>query len=81
MLCSASYKNKENINLSRVPGYARHDKDTGSSEIQVARLSARIEQISGHLKSNRKDFAAKRGLVALLSQRKTLLQYLYREDR
>lgn len=78
---SASYKNKENIDLSRVPAYGRHEKDTGSSEIQIARLSARIDQISDHLKMNRKDFAAKRGLVALLSQRKTLLQYLYRENR
>lgn len=79
--CSASYKNKENIDLSKVPTYARASNDTGSPEYQVATLTARIEQISKHLANNRKDHAAKRGLVAILNQRKSLLQYLYRKDR
>ncbi|KAG2435518.1 hypothetical protein HYH02_011812 [Chlamydomonas schloesseri] len=77
----ASYKNQENINLEKVAIYKRHDADVGSSEVQVARLSARIAQISAHLAQNRKDFAARRGLEAILSQRKTLLQYLFRTDR
>lgn len=71
----------ENIDLSKLPALQRHDADTGSSEVQVARLTARIEQISKHLSQNRKDFAARRGLEAILSQRKSLLQYLYRQDR
>lgn len=79
--CSNSYKNGENIDLSKVPQYARHEKDCGSPEYQVARLTARIGQISKHLSTNKKDHAAKRGLVAILSQRKSLLQYLYRRDR
>lgn len=78
---SHSYKNGENINLSRVAEVAKHENDTGSSEYQVARLTARIEQLSKHLQANKKDFSAKRGLQAILSQRKSLLQYLYRKDR
>lgn len=78
---SASYKNQENINLEKVPAFKRHDADVGSSEVQVARLSARIMQISAHLAQNKKDFAARRGLEAILSQRKSLLQYMYKTDR
>ncbi|KAF5832676.1 hypothetical protein DUNSADRAFT_11384 [Dunaliella salina] len=76
-----SYKNKENVDLSRVDNYARHEKDTGSSEYQVALLSARLQQISAHLSTNRKDVAARRGLIAILSLRKRHLQYLYRKNR
>lgn len=80
-LRSQSYKNLENINLSRLPEFARHENDTGSSEYQVARLSARVTQLSTHLQANKKDYAAKRGLQAILAQRKSLLQYLYRDNR
>ena len=78
---SQSYKNLENINLSRLPEFARHENDTGSPEYQVARLCARVSQLSSHLQANKKDYAAKRGLQAILAQRKSLLQYLYRENR
>mmetsp|Transcript_70380 Transcript_70380/g.155236 ORF Transcript_70380/g.155236 Transcript_70380/m.155236 type:complete len:145 (+) Transcript_70380:27-461(+) len=78
---SHSYKNGENIDLSKVAQYARHEKDTGSPEAQVARLTARVAQLSPHLIANKKDHAAKRGLQAVLNQRKKLLQYLYKEDR
>ena len=78
---SASYKNKENINLDKVPNYKQHDSDAGSTQIQIARLSARIEQISTHLRVNRKDYSSKRGLEMVLSQRKRLLKYLYRTNR
>lgn len=80
-LCSNSYKNLENIDLSNLPKYARKENDTGSSEYQVARLTARIGQISSHLSKNKKDFAAKRGLQTILNTRKSLLQYLYRKDK
>lgn len=78
---SASFKNKENINLEKVPAYKQHESDAGSTQVQIARLSARIEQISTHLRINRKDFSSRRGLEAVLSQRKRLLKYLYRTDR
>ena len=83
MTCSYrhSYKNGENIDLSRLVEVSKDSKDTGSSEVQIARLSARVQQISGHLQKNRKDHAAKRGLQQILAQRKSLLQYLYRQNR
>ncbi|KAG2500247.1 hypothetical protein HYH03_001825 [Edaphochlamys debaryana] len=77
----ASYKNQENIDLSKLAALQRHDKDCGSTEVQVARLTARIVQISSHLAANKKDHAARRGLMNILSQRKSLLQYLYKIDR
>lgn len=79
--CSASYQNKENVDLSQVAKYAHHEKDVGSSEVQIARLTARVQQISSHLKENRKDHSSKRGLEAVLSQRKSLMRYLYRTNR
>jgi small subunit ribosomal protein S15 len=53
----------------------------GSTEVQIARLTARVEQISGHLKANRKDFSGQRGLQMVLNQRRKLLQYLYKRNR
>ena len=79
--CSNAYKNLENVDLSKLPAYQRHERDCGSSEVQVARLTARISQISSHLAQNRKDYAARRGLEAILSQRKSLLQYVFKSDR
>ncbi len=79
--CSASFKNKENIDLSKVASYARTASDVGSTEVQIARLTARVQQISTHLKENRKDFSSRRGLEAVLSQRKRLMQYLYKTNR
>ncbi|KAF8071126.1 rps15 [Scenedesmus sp. PABB004] len=76
-----SFKNKENVDLSKVANYARHANDAGSTEVQIARLSARVQQISSHLKENRKDSSSKRGLEAVLAQRKSLMQYLYRTNR
>lgn len=78
---SASYKNKENVDLTKVPAFAHHEKDVGSTEVQIARLTARVEQISGHLKTNRKDYSGQRGLQSVLNQRKTLLRYLYKKNR
>jgi hypothetical protein len=46
LLYSASFRNKENIDLSRVDGYKTHDADTGSTKVQIARLSARVQQVS-----------------------------------
>lgn len=61
--------------------FARSESDVGSTEVQIARLTARVEQISSHLKQNRKDFSGQRGLQAVLAQRRKLLQYLYKSDR
>ena len=60
--------------------YARHTKDTGSVEVQVALLSQRIGELTGHLKSHKKDHSSRRGLIGLVNQRRQLLDYLGSRD-
>jgi len=67
--------------LSKVDSFKRHDSDTGSAEYQIARLSARVLQLTSHLQQHKKDFATRRGLMQILSQRKQLLLYLQRTDK
>lgn len=55
-------------------------KDTGSPEVQVAILTARIEKLTAHLTANNKDHHSRRGLVRMVSQRRKLLDYLRRTD-
>lgn len=58
--------------------YGQKDKDTGSPEVQVALLTDRITNLAGHLAKFKKDKHNQRGLILLVSQRKTLLKYLKR---
>lgn len=60
--------------------FGRHEKDTGSSEVQIAILTERINQLNAHLEKNRKDFQSRLGLLKLVSQRKRLLNYLKRDN-
>ncbi|CUU11325.1 MAG: 30S ribosomal protein S15 [Fimbriimonadales bacterium] len=60
--------------------FKRHEGDTGSPEVQIALLTARINQLTEHLKKHRKDFHSRRGLVMLVGQRRQLLNYLANED-
>jgi small subunit ribosomal protein S15 len=55
-------------------------KDTGSTEVQVALLTERINQLTGHMMANRHDYHSQRGLLKLVGQRRRLLAYLSRED-
>lgn len=57
-----------------------HDKDTGSPEVQIALLTQRIEHLTGHFAKHTADKHSRRGLHAMVSQRKGLLNYLKRED-
>jgi small subunit ribosomal protein S15 len=57
-----------------------HDADTGSADIQVALLSHRINNLTEHLKSNRKDISSRRGLLMMVSKRRRLLDYLISKD-
>jgi small subunit ribosomal protein S15 len=56
------------------------EKDTGSTEVQVAVLTERINQLTEHMMANRHDYHSQRGLVKLVGQRRRLLAYLSRED-
>ena len=60
--------------------YRLGDKDTGSCEVQVALLTARIAHLTAHLSTNKKDFHSRRGLLAMTSRRRKLLDYLKRTD-
>ena len=57
-----------------------HEKDTGSSEVQIALLSKRIAHLTEHLKTHRKDFHSRRGLLMMAAKRRKLLDYLKREN-
>ena len=65
-------KNKEEI----AKAYGKNEKDTGSTAVQVAMMSKKISELTEHLKSNKKDFATKRGLLMMVGKRKRLLSYL-----
>lgn len=60
--------------------YATHEGDTGSPEVQVAILTARIQELTEHLKSNPKDHHSRRGLLQMVGQRRGLLDYLKKND-
>ena len=60
--------------------YKLHDKDTGSSEVQVALFTEKIEQLTDHLKNHPKDNHSRRGLLKMVSKRKRLLDYLQEKD-
>ena len=72
--------NKETI-AGLVSSVARSKNDTGSTEVQILLLTARVEQISIHLKKFPKDHHSRRGLLKLVGQRKTFVKYLTRIDK
>ncbi len=63
-----------------VESYRVHEKDTGSTEVQVALLTERINGLSDHFKVHKKDHHSRRGLLHLVSQRRRLLTYLRRTE-
>ena len=60
--------------------FSRHETDTGSSEVQIALLSERINRLTDHLKENKHDEHSRRGLLKLVGQRRRHLNYLSRKD-
>ncbi len=60
--------------------FARQEGDTGSTEVQVALLTERINQLTGHMTANRHDYSSQRGLLKLVGQRRRLLTYLSKQD-
>ena len=60
--------------------YRRDDSDTGSPEVQIAILTTRINNLTEHMQTHKKDYACRRGLLALVSRRRRLLDYLKRVD-
>jgi len=63
-----------------IEGYRLHETDTGSADVQVALLTQRINHLTEHLKSNKKDHASRRGLLMMVGRRRRLLEYVHRHD-
>ena len=66
--------------LAVIKEYATHEGDTGSTEVQVAILTSRIQYLTEHLKEHKKDHHSRRGLLKLVGQRRNMLDYLRRKD-
>jgi small subunit ribosomal protein S15 len=71
---------KTEVKLTLVGDYRTHDADTGSSQVQVALLTQRINELTEHFKVHKKDNNSRRGLLILVSRRRKLLDYLKRRD-
>ena len=69
-------KNKHEI----ISKFGKNEKDSGSIEVQVAMLSQKIAELTEHLKTNAKDFQAKRGLLMMVGRRKRMLTYIKKSD-
>ena len=63
-----------------ISNFKLHENDTGSPEVQIALLSARIEYLTEHFKTHKKDHHSRRGLLKLVGQRRRLLDYLKKKD-
>jgi small subunit ribosomal protein S15 len=70
----------ESNQTSDLKEFQLHDKDTGSADVQVALLTRRIEHLTEHLKINRKDHSSRRGLLKMVAQRRSLLDYLSKTE-
>ena len=69
---SINLQNKQEI----VKEFGKNEKDTGSSAVQIAMMTKKISELTEHLKTNKKDFATKRGLLMMVGKRKRLLAYV-----
>ncbi len=63
-----------------IQDHKRGDSDTGSPEVQIAILSTRINNLTEHMRTHKKDYASRRGLLAMVSRRRRLLDYLRKID-
>ncbi len=63
-----------------IDAHAKHEGDTGSPEVQIALLTARIEDLTGHFKAHKKDFHSRTGLLKMVGRRRNLLNYLKETD-
>jgi len=63
-----------------IEGYRQSDEDTGSPEVQIAILTTRINSLTEHLRTHKKDYASRRGLLAMVSRRRRLLDYVRKVD-
>jgi len=70
----------QDVKLAIIAEHQRSEKDTGSSEVQIAVLTKQISVLTEHLKSNHKDHSSRLGLLKLVGQRRRLMRYLRKKD-
>jgi small subunit ribosomal protein S15 len=63
-----------------IKSYGSNEKDSGSADVQVAILTERIKNLTEHLKTHKKDFGSRRGLLSMVGQRRNLLQYIKKKN-
>jgi small subunit ribosomal protein S15 len=68
------------LKQSTITQYGKNEGDTGSTEVQIAIMQARIQQITDHLRTHKKDFHSRRGLLLLVGKRRRLEAYLKNKD-
>jgi len=66
--------------IETIKKFGSHEGDTGSTEVQIALITERISQLTGHMAANRHDYSSQRGLLKLVGKRRRLLTYLSNED-
>ena len=71
---------QKELKTNIIEQYATHEGDTGSPEVQIAILTNRIAHLTEHLKVNKKDFHSRRGLQKMIGHRRSLLNYLQKND-
>jgi small subunit ribosomal protein S15 len=71
---------KKEVKTKLITDYHRHDSDTGSPEVQIAILTGRIQQLTEHLRANKKDESCRRGLLKMVGDRRRMLTYLRKVD-
>ncbi len=69
------------VKTAVIKNVALHPQDTGSADVQVSILSRQIEELTGHLKKNPKDFHSRRGLLQMVADRRSHLRYLEKNDK
>jgi small subunit ribosomal protein S15 len=82
-VCRIKKKDTKKMKLDKAAiknEFQRHDRDTGSSEVQIAILTRQIQALTEHLKANKKDHSSRYGLLRKVANRRNLLDYLKREN-
>ncbi|HTI98680.1 MAG TPA: 30S ribosomal protein S15 [Dongiaceae bacterium] len=68
------------VKTKTIENFRLHEKDTGSADVQIAILTERINHLTEHLQTNKKDHSSRRGLLVMVGQRRRLLDYLHNTD-
>lgn len=80
VICYGGFMLKTKVKQKIISSHKTHEKDTGSSEVQIALLTTQIKSLTDHLKKHQKDNHSRRGLLAMVAKRKKLLTYLAKTD-